>query len=181
MVTIRESVGDFSLETYYQNTIKRIKLSQYKGKWLIVYFYPGDFTFVCPTELSEAADHYQEIKKLGAEIISISTDSVYVHQAWHDSSPLIGKIKFPMLADPTGQVCQQFGVYQSTHGIAMRASFMIDPQGILRAIEVNDDSIGRSITEMIRKLQAGIFTAKHPGQVCPASWQPGDKTIIKTP
>ena len=179
MVTIGEPVGDFNLEAYHNKGIKRVQLSQFKGKWVLLYFYPGDFTFVCPTELGEAADHYQEIKKLGAEILSISTDSVYVHQAWHTSAPVIAKIKYPMLADPTGAVCQQFGAYQFSQGIAWRATFTIDPQGILRALEMHDDSFGRSTTEIIRKLKAAIYTAKHPGQVCPASWQPGDEVIIK--
>lgn len=177
MVTIREPVGDFILESYQQGKIKRVQLSKYKGQWIILFFYPGDFTFVCPTELSEAADNYQQIKKLGAEILSISTDSVYVHQAWHDTSAMIKKITFPMLADPSGQVSQQFSVYQPDKGTSMRATFLIDPRGILRAQEIHDDSIGRSITETIRRLQAGIYTASHPGQVCPASWQPGEKTI----
>ena len=179
MVIIREPVGDFTLESFHQQKIKSVQFSKYRSKWIILFFYPGDFTFVCPTELSEAADYYQRIQKLGAEILSISTDSVYVHQAWHDSDPLIGKIKFPMLADPSGQVSQQFGVYQPAKGISMRATFIVDPQGILRALEIHDDSVGRSMAETIRKLQAAIYTVEHPGQVCPASWQPGDKSIRK--
>lgn len=180
MVTIREAVGDFTLEAFHQHKITTVQLSKYRGKWVILFFYPGDFTFVCPTELSEAADYHEQIHKLGAEILSISTDSVYVHQAWHDTNPLIAKIKYPMLADPSGKISQQFGAYEPAKGTALRATFIIDPQGILRGVEINDDSIGRSMAETVRKLQAVIYTIEHPGQVCPASWQPGEKTIKKS-
>lgn len=180
MVTIRESVGDFTLEAFHQHKIKTVQLSKYLGKWVILFFYPGDFTFVCPTELSEAADYHEQIQQLGAEILSISTDSVYVHQAWHDTNPLITKIKYPMLADPSGKISQEFGVYQPAKGTSLRATFIVDPQGVLRGLEINDDSIGRSMAETVRKLQAAIYTIKHPGYVCPASWQPSEKTIKKS-
>ncbi len=154
-----------------------MKFSDLKGKWMILIFYPADFTFVCPTELEEAADHYEEIKKVGGEVLSISTDTVFVHKAWHDHSPAIAKIKFPMIADPTGKICKEFGTYIDNEGISLRGSFIIDPDGTLKSYEINDNSIGRSIKELIRKLQAAVYVRKHGDQVCPASWQPGDKTL----
>lgn len=177
MVKIGQKIPDFELEAYHQDKIKKIKLSSYRGKWLIIIFYPADFTFVCPTELEEAADYYGEFKKLGAEILSVSTDTVFVHKAWHDASPAIKKIKFPMLADPTGSLSKSFGVYIEEEGLALRGSFIIDPNGILKAYEVHDNSIGRSIKEILRKTQAAKFVSQHKGQVCPASWTPGKKTL----
>lgn len=177
MVTIGDKVEDFQLEAFHNNAVKRIKLSSFKGKWIVLLFYPADFTFVCPTELEEAAEHYNEIKKLGGEIMSVSTDTVYVHKAWHDASDAIGKITYPMLADPTGRVCRQFGTYIEDEGLSLRATFIIDPKGVLKAADVHDNSIGRSIDEIVRKLQAAIFVDKHKGRVCPASWTPGGKTL----
>jgi peroxiredoxin (alkyl hydroperoxide reductase subunit C) len=177
MIKIGEKVEDFSLEAFHGGKIEWIKLSQLKDKWVVLLFYPADFTFVCPTELEEAADNYKEFVKLGAEVLSISTDTVFVHKAWHDESPSIKKIEFPMLADPTGNVCKQFGTYLYDEGLSLRSTFIIDPSGVLKAYEMHDNSIGRSSAEILRKLQAAIFVEEHSGQVCPASWQPGDKTI----
>ncbi len=177
MVKIGQQVDDFELEALVDNKTKQVKLSSYKGKWVILLFYPADFTFVCPTELEEAADQYQKIKKLGAEVMSISTDTVFVHKAWHDNSEAIGKVKYPMLADPTGRVCRQFGTYIDDEGMSLRATFIIDGKGVLKAADIHDNSIGRNIEEIIRKLQAAMFVGSHAGMVCPASWRPGDKTL----
>lgn len=177
MIKIGQKIPDFELEAFHQNRIKKIKFSDYKGKWLVLLFYPADFTFICPTELEEAAENYSVFQKLGAEILSISTDTVFVHKAWHDNSPSIKKIKFPMLADPNGKVCQEFGTYIEEQGISLRATFIVDPDGILRAYEMHDNSIGRSIKEILRKLQASKFVRENKGQVCPASWEPGRKTL----
>lgn len=177
MVRIGEKISDMSFETYHNEEVQKMKFSDLKGKWMILIFYPADFTFVCPTELEEAADHYEEIKKVGGEVLSISTDTVFVHKAWHDHSPAIAKIKFPMIADPTGKICKEFGTYIDNEGISLRGSFIIDPDGTLKSYEINDNSIGRSIKELIRKLQAAVYVRKHGDQVCPASWQPGDKTL----
>ncbi|OGZ32239.1 MAG: peroxiredoxin [Candidatus Niyogibacteria bacterium RIFCSPLOWO2_12_FULL_41_13] len=177
MIKIGQKIQDFELEAYHNDEIKKIKLSQYKGKWLVLIFYPADFTFVCPTELEEAAQYYNEFKKAGAEILSVSADTVFVHKAWHDVSPAIKKVKYPMLADPTGKLCQEFGTYIEEEGLSLRGSFIIDPDGILRAFEMNDNSIGRSAEELLRKLQAAKFVREHKGQVCPASWTPGKKTL----
>ena len=176
-IKIGQEVPDIETEAYHEDEIKNIKLYDYKGKWLILFFYPADFTFVCPTELEEMADNYEEFKKLGAEVLSVSTDTVFVHKAWHDASPAIRKIKFPMIADPTRKFCDVFGTYIEAEGVSLRGTFIIDPDGILRAVEVNDNSIGRSASELLRKLQAAIFIREHEGKVCPASWQPGDEPL----
>lgn len=177
MINIGEKIPDLELEAYHQNKIKKIKLSDYNGKWLVLLFYPADFTFICPTELEEAANHYKEFKQEGAEILSISTDTVFVHKAWHDNSPAIKKINFPMLADPTGKMCRVFGTYISAEGLSLRASFIIDPKGIIKSMEMHDNSIGRNINEILRKFQAAKFVSEHKGLVCPASWAPGKKTL----
>jgi NADH-dependent peroxiredoxin subunit C len=177
MVQIGEVVEDFKTEVFHDDVIKKIKLSDFKGKWLVLLFYPADFTFVCPTELEEAADMYDDFKKENAEILSVSTDTAFVHKAWHDNSPAIKKIKYPMVADPTGKVCKQFGTYIPEEGISLRGSFIIDPEGVLKAMDVHDNSIGRNIKEIHRKLQASKFVSENKGLVCPASWKPGGKTL----
>lgn len=179
-IRVGHEVPDMELEAFHENKIKKIRLSDYrgkKGKWVILFFYPADFTFVCPTELEEMADHYAEFKKLGAEILSVSTDTVFVHKAWHNESKAIKKIKFPMLADPTGKLSKMMQVYIDEEGVALRGSFIIDPEGVLQTIEVNTNDIGRSARELLRKLKAAKFVREHGGQVCPASWEPGDKTL----
>ena len=179
MVQINEEIPDFEIDAYHEDSIKRIKLSDYRGKWLVLLFYPEDFTFICPTELEEAADLYESFKAEGTEIISISTDSAWVHKAWHDSSKAVGKVKYPMAADPSGKVCKAFGTYIEDKGIAHRASLIIDPEGVLKAMDIHDDSIGRSSREILRKLQASKFVRENEGHVCPASWKPGNKTLKK--
>lgn len=172
-----QKVPDFSFEAYHDDEVKKMKLSDMAGKWRIVFFYPADFTFVCPTELEEMADHYEKFKALNTEVVSFSTDTVFVHKAWHDASEAIKKITFPMGADPTGNIARSFGTYIEEEGVSLRGTFIIDPEGVVRSIEINDNSIGRSAKELYRKLQAAQFVAEHGGQVCPASWQPGDDTL----
>ncbi len=178
MVKIGEAVQDFEFEVFQNEETKKVKLSGYKGKWVVLIFYPADFTFICPTELEEAAEMYDEFTALDAEIISVSTDTVFVHKAWHDNSPSIKKIRYPMAADPTGKICREFGTYIEAAGLSLRGSFIIDPDGVLKAYEVHDNSIGRSAKELLRKLQAAKFVRDAGGaQVCPASWHPGEKTL----
>jgi len=177
MVNINEKIEDFEVEAYHEDETKLIKSKDYRGNWLILFFYPADFTFVCPTELGELAEHYEELKKMGVEVMSVSTDKVYTHKAWHDQSGTIKKINFPMLADPTGNLSRQFGVYIEKDGLALRGTFIIDPDGLLKACEVHDNSIGRSIKELIRKIKAAQFVAQHGDQVCPASWEEGEETL----
>jgi peroxiredoxin (alkyl hydroperoxide reductase subunit C) len=177
MIHVGESAPDLEFEAYHQDDIKKFKISDFKGKWLVLAFYPADFTFVCPTELSELADNYEAFKKEGAEIISVSTDTAYVHKAWHDSSPLIKKITYPMAADPSHAMCKEFGTHIESDGVSLRATFIIDPEGIVKAIEIHDNSIGRNAREILRKLQAARFVRENPGMVCPASWSPGSETL----
>ena len=177
MLKIGEKVPDFERNAYHNDKEVKIKLSDYDGKWKILIFYPADFTFICPTELSEAADRYEDFQKENAEVFSISTDTVFVHKAWHDTSEAIKKIKFPMIADPTGELCRLFGTYIDTEGLSLRGTCVIDPDGILKAYELHDNSIGRSAKETLRKLRAAKYVAEHGGEVCPASWEPGEKTL----
>lgn len=167
----------FTAEAFIDGQIKKVSLDEYKGKWVILFFYPADFTFVCPTELGEIADKYEEFKEQGAEILSISTDTAFVHKAWHDASETIKKIKFPMIADPAHEISWKYQTLIEEEGVALRGSFLIDPEGILKAYEIHDNSIGRSAEELLRKLQAAKFVKEHGGEVCPANWQPGKKTL----
>jgi peroxiredoxin (alkyl hydroperoxide reductase subunit C) len=177
MVKINMPAPDFTEDAYVNDQIKKTSLKDYRGKWLILFFYPADFTFVCPTELGELADHYAEIKAEGAEVVSVSVDTGFVHKAWHDTSETIKKIKYPMLADPTRRVCTAYGTLIEDAGLSLRATFLIDPQGNVKAYEIHDNSIGRSVDEIIRKLQAAKFVAEHGGEVCPMNWKPGAKTL----
>lgn len=174
---IGQNVPDLTMEVFQNEEVRKIKLSEYLGKWLILFFYPADFTFVCPTELEEMAGLYEEFKKLNAEVISISRDTVFVHKAWHDNSPAIKNITFPMGADPTGKICREFGTLIEHEGLSLRGTFIIDPDGVLKAFEVNDNSIGRNAEELLRKLQAAQYVREHGGEVCPAKWKPGSKTL----
>lgn len=170
-------IPDIVLEAYHQEEIKKIRLTDYKERWLALLFYPADFTFVCPTELEEAALYYPKFQALGAEIMSVSTDTVFVHKAWHDNSPAIKKVTFPMLADPTGTLSRALGVYIEKEGLSARGSFLFDPDGELVVYEVHDNSIGRSARELLRKLEAAKFVREHKGFVCPASWEPGKEPL----
>lgn len=169
---------DLTLEAYYEDREQKIKFRDFLGRWLAIIFYPADFTFICPTELEDAALLHSEFQKAGAEIISVSCDTVYVHKAWHDHSASIKKIKFPMAADPTGRLSRALGVYLEEEGTSLRASFIIDPDGIIKSAEINDNSIGRSASELLRKLQAAVEVRNSGGAyVCPANWRPGGKTL----
>ena len=176
-VKINQKVQGFEAKALHENKIKNIKLSDYQGKWVVVFFYPADFTFVCPTELEELAHNYEKLKSMNVEILSVSTDTEFVHKAWHDNSPAIKKVAFPMVADPTGKISKMFGVYIKEEGLALRGSFIIDPDGVLKAFEIHDNSIGRSADELVRKIQAAQFVREHGGEVCPANWKPGSKTL----
>ena len=179
---IGDTIPELLLPAYHPAKKEEVtlKLADFKDKWKIFVFYPADFTFVCPTELEEMAEMYEEFKKEGAEIFSVSTDTVYAHKAWHDSSKAIGKIKYPMVSDPAGTLSKLFGVYISgggDAGLALRGSFIIDPHGVLKTIEIHDNAIGRSGEELLRKLRAAKFVEEHGGNVCPASWEPGGETL----
>ena len=174
---INAPAPEFEAQAFHEEQIKTVKLSDYKGKWVILFFYPADFTFICPTELGDMADHYTELQELGCEVLSISTDTAFVHKAWHDASETIKKIKFPMVADPNGEICWNYGTMIPQEGLSLRGTFIIDPDGILKSIEMNDNSIGRSSAELIRKVKAAKFVRENGGEVCPANWQPGAATL----
>ena len=175
---IGEKVIDREFEVYQSNKFTKKKLSNlYKNKWLVLFFYPADFTFICPTELEDLATAYTTLKKMGVEVVSVSTDTVFTHKAWHDTSEAIKTVKFPMAADPTGQLCRDFGVMIEDEGLALRGTFIINPKGELKAMEVHDNSIGRDVDELIRKVQAAQFVNDNKGQVCPSKWTPGEKTL----
>jgi len=176
-VTVGKLAPLFEAEAFQDEEIKRIKLENYRGKWLVLFFYPADFTFVCPTELGDLAEKYPEFQKLGAEILSISTDSVFVHKAWHDQSELIKKIRFPMVADANEKICRAYGTYLEEEGMSLRGTFLIDPEGKLVSMEMNANGIGRSSKELLRKIKAAQFVHQHGDQVCPANWEPGEKTL----
>ena len=178
MISINQQAPEFEEDAFVNGEIKKIKLRDFKGRWLVLFFYPADFTFVCPTELGSLADNYEKIKDLGAEIISVSKDTAFVHKAWKDASETIRKIRFPMLADPTGRVCRAYGTLIEDEGISTRATFIINPEGIIKAFEFHDNSIGRNSEELIRKLQAAKFVSDNKGNVCPMNWKPGMKTIM---
>ncbi|GFN35686.1 alkyl hydroperoxide reductase subunit C [Tepidimicrobium xylanilyticum] len=177
MSLIGKEISDFTVKAFVDGDFKDISKEDLLGKWSVFIFYPADFTFVCPTELEDVADLYEEFKKIDAEVYSVSTDTHWVHKAWHDTSDTIKKIKFPMLADPTGKLCRDFGVYLEDEGVALRGSFVVNPAGKIVAYEVNENSIGRDASELLRKVQAAQFVAKHGDQVCPARWKPGDETL----
>ncbi len=176
-MNINDRLENFKANAFHNGQLTEVDLADYQDKWKILFFYPADFTFVCPTELGEMADYYEEFKKEGAEVFSVSTDTEFVHLAWHNESPTIGKIKYPMVADPTGKISRDFGVYIEEAGLALRGTFVIDPDGVLKLAEINDLGIGRSAKELLRKLKAAKFVREN-GEVCPASWEPGEKTLV---
>ena len=177
MIKINEKAPEFTAEAYHNNEIKKISLNDYKGKWVILFFYPADFTFVCPTELGELANNYEKFKELNTEIISVSTDTAFVHKAWHDTSETIKKIEYPMLADPTRKITTEYGTLIEEEGLSLRATIIIDPEGIIKAFEFHDNNIGRNINELLRKIQAAQYVENHNGEVCPMNWEPGKETL----
>lgn len=185
LVKVGHPVPDYEFEVFQKDEAKKVKISDFKGSWLVLFFYPADFTFVCPTELEELAKLYPDFKKLDAEIVSVSDDTVFTHKAWHDTSPSIKSIEFPMGSDPAGRLSKAFGTYIENDGLAhiedeglsLRGTFIIDPDGVLKTAEIHDNGIGRSAKELMRKLQAAQFVKKNGGQVCPAEWNPGDDTL----
>jgi len=177
MSLIGKKVSEFKAQAFVNGDFKEVTLSNLMGKWSAFVFYPADFTFVCPTELGDLADTYDEFQKIGCEIYSVSTDTHFTHKAWHDTSDTIKKIKYPMLADPTHKISEDFGVLIPEEGLALRGSFIINPQGEIVAYEVNSLGIGRSASDLLRKVQAAQFVAKNGDQVCPANWKPGQETL----
>jgi peroxiredoxin (alkyl hydroperoxide reductase subunit C) len=177
LVKINDKAPDFTEDAFVGDEIKKLSLADYKGKWVVLFFYPADFTFVCPTELGDLADNHEKFRALGAEIVSVSTDTAFVHKVWHDSSETIKKIRFPMLADPAWRVSRSYGTLIDEEGLALRATFLIDPDGVIKAFEFHNNDIGRNTDELLRKLQAAKFVRENKGNVCPMNWRPGAKTL----
>lgn len=179
MFSIDQKFPDFSLEAYFpgKDSVGRVSLRDFSGKWFILFWYPADFTFVCPTELADLNVRYEEFKAQNAEVMGVSTDTVWTHKGWVESEELLSGLKFPLAADHNGMLAKNLGIYDESSGMAQRAAFIIDPHGILRAADVVSDAIGRSAGELLRKLKALKFVAEHPGKVCPASWDEGEKTL----
>ena len=174
---INTEVKPFTATAYHEGKFVQVSDADLKGKWSVVFFYPADFTFVCPTELGDLADNYAEFKKLGVEIYSVSTDTHFTHKAWHDTSDTIKKIQYPMIGDPTGTITRNFGVMIEEAGLADRGTFVIDPEGKIQIVEINAGGIGRDALELLRKVKAAQYVASHPGEVCPAKWKEGEATL----
>lgn len=174
---IGKKVKPFAVMAYDNGRIRTVTEEDIKGKWALFFFYPADFTFVCPTELKDLSEHYEEFKQEGCEIYSVSTDSEYVHKAWADASETIRAIRYPMLADTAWKLSKSFGVLVKESGQALRAAFLISPKGEVKAYEVHDMGIGRNAEELLRVLRAAKFVEENGDQVCPAKWQPGQETL----
>ena len=180
-LSIGQLVPGFDMEVYdpVKSDFGKVSLEDIKARrqWLILFFYPADFTFVCPTELDDLADKYKELKDLGCEVVSVSTDTKYSHMAWHQSEKLLSGVKYLMGADPTAKVSRMFGIYDENTGLALRGTFIISPDGKLIGSEVNFYNNGRNADELLRKMQANVHLVAHPDEVCPAAWKKGDKTL----
>jgi peroxiredoxin len=174
---INTEIKPFKAQAYHAGKFTTLTNVDLTGKWSVLFFYPADFTFVCPTELGDLADNYAELQSLNVEVYSVSTDTHFAHKAWHDNSETIGKIQFPMIGDPTGALTRNFGVMNEDDGLAERGTFVVNPEGKIKLIEITEGGVGRSAAELLRKIKASQHVAAHPGEACPASWQPGAETL----
>lgn len=177
MSLINKEIADFTVQAYANGDFKEVSKSDVLGKWSVFFFYPADFTFVCPTELEDLQNLYSEFKEIGCEIYSVSTDSHFVHKAWHDTSERIKKLEYTMLADPTHILSRDFEVLIEESGMAERGTFIVNPQGQIVSYEVSGGNVGRNAEELLRKVQASQFVAEHGDEVCPANWKPGEETL----
>ena len=177
MSLIGKELLDFNVQAYVNGDFKEVTKNDILGKWSVFVFYPADFTFVCPTELGDLADHYEKFKAAGIDIYSVSTDTHFVHKAWHDASDTIKRIQYTMIGDPTAALAKDFEVYIKDEGMALRGSFVVNPEAKIVSYEVNSNNIGREASELLRKAQAAQFVAAHGDQVCPAKWRPGAETL----
>ena len=177
MTTVNTKIKSFKASAFRNGEFIDVSSDDVLGKWAIFFFYPADFTFVCPTELGDLADHYEELSQRGVEVYSVSTDTHFTHKAWHDASDTIGKINYTMIGDPNGKVTENFGVMRKGQGLADRASFIVDPDGIIQAMEITAEGVGRDAAELVRKVKAAQYVREHPGEVCPAKWKEGEATL----
>jgi len=174
---INTQIKPFNATAFKNGEFVEISEKDVLGKWAVFFFYPADFTFVCPTELGDVADNYAELQSRGVEVFSVSTDTHFTHKAWHASSETIGKIQYYMVGDQTGNISNNFGVMREGQGLADRATFLIDPQGTIQAMEITAEGIGRDAQDLLRKVKAAQYVAAHPGEVCPAKWKEGEATL----
>ena len=177
MSLINTLVQPFNATAYHDGKFVAVSEESLKGQWSVFVFYPADFTFVCPTELEDLADHYQEFQRLGVEVYGISCDTHFAHKAWHDTSDAIKKVQYPLVGDPTARLARNFQVLIEEEGMALRGTFLINPEGQIKLCEIHDNGIGRDASELLRKVKAAQYVASHPGEVCPAKWKDGDKTL----
>jgi len=177
MSLINTAVKPFKATAFKNGKFVDVDETSLQGQWSVFVFYPADFTFVCPTELEDLADHYAEFKALDVEVYSVSTDTHFAHKAWHDTSEAIKKVEYTMIGDPTGAITRNFDVMIEEEGLALRGTFLINPEGVIKLCEIHDNGIGRDATELLRKVKAAQYVASHPGEVCPAKWKEGEKTL----
>lgn len=177
MALINTQVLPFTAQAFKNGEFVEVTEKDLQGKWSVVFFYPADFTFVCPTELGDMADKYDELQRLGVEVYSVSTDTHFVHKAWHDASDTIRKIQYYMVGDPSGVITNNFQNMREGMGLADRATFLIDPDGVIQYMEVTPEGVGRNATELLRKIKAAQYVREHPGEVCPAKWEEGETSL----
>ena len=177
MSLINTAVKPFKANAFHNGQFIEVTDASLKGKWSVIVFMPAAFTFNCPTEVEDAADNYAEFQKAGAEVYIVTTDTQFSHKVWHETSPAVGKAKFPLVGDPTHQLTRGFGVHIEEEGLALRGTFIVNPEGVIKTLEIHDNAIARDMKETLRKLKAAQFVANNPGQVCPAKWKEGEKTL----
>ena len=177
MALINTKIKPFKAQAYQEGKFIEVSDESMRGRWAVLMFYPADFTFVCPTELEDLASKDEELRAIGVQAYGISTDSHFAHKAWHDTSEAIKKVRYPLIGDPTGQLARAFEVMVEEEGMALRGTFIVDPEGMIKAMEVHDNGIGRDASELVRKVKAAQYVASHPGEVCPAKWREGESTL----
>jgi peroxiredoxin (alkyl hydroperoxide reductase subunit C) len=177
MSRINTAVQPFKTEAFHNGKFIEVTEQAFQGRWSVVIFMPAAFTFNCPTEIEDAADHYAEFQQAGAEVYIVTTDTHFAHKVWHETSPAVGKARFPLVGDPTHRLTNMFGVHIPEEGLALRGTFVINPEGVIKTMEVHDNAVARDVQETLRKLKAAQFVAANPGQVCPAKWKEGAATI----
>jgi len=177
MSIINTTVQPFKANAFHNGKFIEVSDESLKGRWSVLIFMPAAFTFNCPTEVEDAAENYAEFQKLGAEIYIVTTDTHFSHKVWHETSEAVGQARFPLVGDPTHVLTNMFGVHIPEEGLALRGTFILDPQGVIKTAEIHDNAIARDVKETLRKLKAAQYVAKHPGEVCPAKWNEGAKTI----
>lgn len=177
MSLIGKEILPFSAKAFRNGEFIDVTDQDLRGNWSVVCFYPADFSFVCPTELEDLQEVYPDLQKLGVEVFSVSTDTHFVHKAWHDASEKIGKITYTMIGDPSQTITRNFDVLDEESGLAQRGTFIIDPDGVIQACEINADGIGRDASTLINKIKAAQYVRQNPGEVCPAKWEEGEETL----